>query len=72
MHRCIVLPKKHCESFGAIGSKVWDVDGTPGVTSDPRRGRPDERSSGSLHHGGLTFLKTLRGSGIHTVLRFTI
>ena len=48
----------HVASSVAAGTKVWDADGTSGVTADPCRGRPERRSSGALHHGGLTFLYT--------------
>lgn len=45
----------HFASSVGVGTKVWDVDGTSGVTADPCRGRHERRSSGALHHGGLTF-----------------
>lgn len=39
-----------------VGTQAGDADGPPGVTFDPARGRPDQRGSGALQHGGLTGL----------------
>lgn len=40
--------------FVTVGTKVWDVDGPSGVTSDAFRRGPEEGGSGALQHGRLT------------------
>lgn len=52
---------KHSISFVAVGAKVWDVDGSSGVTSDPCGGRPERGGSGAFQHGRLIFVLPLKG-----------
>lgn len=52
---------KHSKSFVAVGAKVWDVDGSSGVISDPCGGRPERGGSGAFQHGRVIFVLPLKG-----------
>lgn len=52
--RICCASKKLQTPFYHPGTKVWDVDRTPEVTSDTPGGRPEQGGPGHLQHGGLT------------------